>query len=757
MQSALYSILATAVDRKWIAIALVGLISLVSGLGHYDEQIVLSLFQKDTTESEVEEADDEEEEEVAVSPLRLDGADAILVIESEDFFTPESAEALRVVADELNSLEQVGGLLWIDRMPPLNIFGLLQPLLPRSRAPDAVFENAREKALEHPLVGGQLLSPDGKTMIMLVFFDWRYVLNNADATTEISKTAERAVEAFEGNDFRFRVTGWAPGAVASIEHHESNSIKFQLVGYGLCLVLALFLFRGPRAVVVVTLAPVFGVFWTTGFIQYLGYDRNGLVIVVVPVLVSLVALTDSVHLVVQIRRLRSEGLGRLEATREAVKKVGLACFLTSLTTAIGFGSLVLADSEAVQEFGISAVFGVALSFIAIVTLIPLATSTWLGTKIQEGQENGLVDRNLTKISPLIEGVLRRPGLFSILGIVSTIGLSILAMRLEPDYRIADSMPEQSEAAKAMAHLDKAFRGIEFVEVRVKWGDEVASDSPEILRLVTRIDELLSTEELIGQPLSIRNLIDALPGTGPPKERMPMIDLLPPQVKLAFYDPEKRQAKVQFRVRDLGIASYGPVYERLEAGLETIGEEFEAFELSLRGSAINRWENVYQIVVDLFRSLGVASLIIFFVLTFVYRSIRIGLVSLVPNLFPLAMAGAWLAVAGYNLEIVMVCNFTVCLGIAVDDTIHFLTRYQQERRETSDESLAIRRAFIGVGSALIMTTIVLMAGFSGVLFSDSRDHQIFAIMGIITIAMALFADLVFLPALLKKFVAPREID
>ncbi|MEM6278540.1 MAG: efflux RND transporter permease subunit, partial [Verrucomicrobiota bacterium] len=660
----------------------------------------------------------------------------------------------RAVAENLNDLEQVGGILWIDRMPPLNIFGLLQPLLPRSRAPEAVFENAREKALDHPLVGGQLLSPDGKTMIMLLFFDWRYVLNNADATTELTGTAAKAVESFEDNDFRFRITGRAPGAVASIEHYESNSIKFQLIGYGLALVLALFLFRGLRAVIVVTLPPLFGVFWTTGMIQYLGYDQNGLVIVVVPVLVSLVALTDSVHLVVQIRRFRSQGLERVEASREAVKKVGMACFLTSLTTAIGFGSLVLADSEAVQEFGIGAVCGVVLSFIAIVTLIPLASSTWLGKKIQEGQENGFVDRNLTRISPLIDRVIERPGLFSFLGIVATIVLSLIAMRLEPDYRIADSMPEKSEAAEAMLHLDEAFHGIEFVEARAEWNEEVEYGSPEILRLVTRIDELLLTEELVGEPLSIRNLIDALPGTGPPEERMPMIDLLPPQVKRAFYNPDKQYAKVQFRVRDLGIASYGPVYERLEAGLEEIGQDFENFELSLKGRSINRWENVYQIVVDLFRSLGVAVLIIFLVLTFVYRSIRIGLISLVPNLFPLAVAGAWLAVAGYNLEIVMVCNFTVCLGIAVDDTIHFLTRYQQERRATTNEATAIRKAFNGVGSALIMTTIVLMAGFSGVLFSDSRDHQIFATMGIITIAMALFADLIFLPAMLKKFVARR---
>lgn len=101
---------------------------------------------------------------------------------------------------------------------------------------------------------------------------------------------------------------------------------------------------------------------------------------------------------------------------------------------------------------------------------------------------------------------------------------------------------------------------------------------------------------------------------------------------------------------------------------------------------------------------------------------------------------------------MICNFTVCLGIAVDDTIHFLTRYAEERDSSpgDDANAVISRAFTGVGSALIMTTIILVVGFVAVMFSESRDHRVFASMGAITIAAALFADLVFLPAMLKQY-------
>jgi predicted RND superfamily exporter protein len=356
---------------------------------------------------------------------------------------------------------------------------------------------------------------------------------------------------------------------------------------------------------------------------------------------------------------------------------------------------------------------------------------------------------------IINGVLNRSGLMSVLGISLTLVLFAVSLTLRPDQRQSNDLPLNSEATIAFQHMDKAFGGLEFSRVDVSWTKNIAKDSPEILNVVTLVDDLLNSEELIGHPLSIRNLIDAQPGSGPAAERMTLMELLPPPLKRAFFVPERRQAKVTFRVQDLGIAAYGPVFERLENGLQEIQQQYPEFELKLDGGAVWRWKNLYQIVVDLAKSLGSASVIIFVVLSLVYRSLRIGLISIIPNAFPLVFTGAYLALAGYNLEIVMVCNFTICLGIAVDDTIHFLTRYLEERRTTSDEQVAIRNAFTGVGTALIMTTTVLVCGFSTVTFSESRDHRIFATMGALTIAAALVGDLLFLPALLKQFAPGKK--
>jgi uncharacterized protein len=304
-------------------------------------------------------------------------------------------------------------------------------------------------------------------------------------------------------------------------------------------------------------------------------------------------------------------------------------------------------------------------------------------------------------------------------------------------------------------MDQALGGLEFSEVEVRWSKQVTSDSPEVLNVITRVDDLLRNEALIGKPVSIRNFIDALAGEGPPAERMSLLSLLPPPLKRAFYTPETRRASVSFRVQDLGIAQYGDVFQRIETALKTLRAEHPEFTLQLNGSAVWRWRNLYQIVIDLASSLGSAAVIIFVVLGVVYRSVRIGLISVVPNIFPLAVTGAWLAISGQSLEVVSVCAFTVCLGIAVDDSIHFLTRFEEERSRFTHRDEAIRKAFTGVGTSMIMTTVVLVVGFSTVMLSDMRDQRIFASMGLLTMTSALFADLVILPAMLSHFLKDDE--
>jgi predicted RND superfamily exporter protein len=686
----------------------------------------------------------------AVREMSLSRADVVLVATSEHFFSPEGAAAMREAVADLERLPTVQEVLWLDRAPPLNIFGLREPIFPRTDASPERFQAAKAKAQEHPLIVGQLMSSDARTLLLLVRLNWFNVRSDADCSDEIKATAIRAVARHPQAGVQIQMTGDVPLYLMIIGTQKANQLKYQLIGYSMILFLAVVLFRGLSAVIIVALAPAVGVFWTIGCLRYLHMEDNPFNDVVLPIMLSLVGFTDGVHMIVQIREQRARGLSPNAATKKGVSDVGLACFLTSLTTAIGFGSLGLAHHAIVREFGWCCVLGVILEFMAVILIIPLAASSPLGKRLHVGHGEGLISKNLATIGVAIDFVIRHARVVSALGIAATIVLAGVALTLRPDDRLTNALPAGSEPQRAMAHLDTALGGLQVGEVQIRWDSSQAEDSPVVFEVIDQVDQLLASQSLIGSPLTVTRLLKALPGDGPLLERLSMVELLPPPLKRAYYKPDERMAKATFRVQDRGIAAYGPVFEQIESGLVKLEAEHPGFALQLEGRPVSRWRNLYQIVVDLASSLGSAALIIFVVLGLAYRSLRLGLIAVVPNVFPLAVTASMLVALGLPLEVVSVCSFTICLGIAVDDTIHFLTRYTEEQRVEKDEIQAIRKAFIGVGTGMIMTTIVLVAGFSTVLWSEVRDHRVFCAMGSLTLVAALVGDLFILPAMLVTF-------
>ena len=199
---------------------------------------------------------------------------------------------------------------------------------------------------------------------------------------------------------------------------------------------------------------------------------------------------------------------------------------------------------------------------------------------------------------------------------------------------------------------------------------------------------------------------------------------------------------------MGIAVYKPVFARVDAALA--GLEGDGLRIVMTGDPIIWGRYLDRMVWDLLKSLALASAIILVVMGLVYRSVRIGLIAIVPNLFPIVATGAMLAFLKMPLVIETVCAFTICLGIAVDDMIHFLSRYRLECLRGNVGDVAIRESFIKVGSPLVVTTVLMVTGFATVLWSELPGFRMFGAMACATLAAAFVADLIILPALLKIF-------
>lgn len=686
----------------------------------------------------------------------LSRSEAFLVVEVDELFRREVIQALRAIEKHLESLPQVRTVFWIDDIPMLNRFGFADPLLPSDDAAESSFREARRRTLEHPLVVGQLISEDGRGLLLPVTFDWLMVTSDEDVSGGLLREARQEVARFLDDaspknrpDIKIGLTGRVPIYLAQKSAFDRNQGLFRWIGYGMVFVLAVLMFRGLSAVLIVAAAPALGAFLSFGLIEIFDVPLNSLSNVVLPVLISMIGFTDGVHLMVHLRRLRAEGHSEERAAELAMQRIGPACWLTSLTTAIGFGSLLLADSEFVQDFGKACSIGVLVTFLAVILFIPLICSTRLGHRIHHGHERDIVSRLVTSWRGVIRSVLQHRYPVGCIGIAITLVLGLNALRLRPDSRLANSMPASSPAYRTLARCDELFGGIEFVQAVVHWPESLAADSPLILDAVHEVEQLVESEPLLRHPLSIRNMLDTFPGDPADRAtRMTFVSLIPSGLRQFFLRTDSDEAPIVLRIQDRGIAVYEPVFRRLEERMQQLEERFPGFEFQFRGDAVRRSRDLFQIVVDLSTSLITAAVIILIVLTAVYRSWRIGLISVIPNMFPLAVTASVLYFTGQPINIASVCAFVVCLGIAVDDTIHFLSRFLWELKRDGDVDAAIQRAFEGVATALIMTTVILVAGFGTVLMSDLPGHRIFAAMACSTIAAALLGDLIFLPALLS---------
>ena len=686
--------------------------------------------------------------------FRPDRADSFLVIRSSDLFAPSSIQALRSLVASIENLPYIQSVFWIEDLPPLNIFGLSPAWIPDDTAEVSEYWEAKERILKHPLVYGQLISPDATTLLLPIRYDWMGIQQDEDCTVNLLAASQTAVDAFP-TDFEIEITGRVPLYLAAQKAFRDNHRKFQIISYILVFFIATALFRDVGTIMIVGAVPAISMFWTAGALDLLSIQGNDLTSVVLPVLITMVGLTDGVHLMVVFRKHWTSGQNRFAALHQAIGAVGVACLLTSITTAVGFGSLLLARSTPIRDFGIACSVGVLVTFVAVLTIIPALTISRLGKLVGHVKTNHR-PFELTKFNQLLNFILHRYRSISMLGALLTILCIVVSLSLKPDARTINALPADSPATRALQHCNESMGGIDFVKVSGEFPKSSSETDVYFLEVINEINKFLSHESLLRHPLSIQDLLDSL-GRKPSNKSMDYVELLSPGVRSVFLSQSRDQIQIYIRTQDLGAAIYAPIFARLNKKLENLEDAYPGLELKLSGIPVKTSRDVSLIVYDLVASLGTASIIILVVMIIFYRSWRIGLVTIIPNLFPLALTGALLVATDQNLAIVSVCALAVCIGIAVDDSIHFLTRFRQELEKRFDVESAIRSTFFGVGGALVITTLILISGFATVLISPLPTHRMFSMMACATIGGALVGDLLFLPALLKWLIRqPSDI-
>ena len=597
--------------------------------------------------------------------------------------------------------------------------------------------------------------------------------DSASNSNSNSDSANNGVAAYE-----VRFAGLPFVRVETVRNLKSEQRIFWPVTAVLYLTLLWFIYRDPVLTVLPLVAVGFASLWSLAVLPLTGTSVNVLNNIV-PSLILVIGVCNAVHMLHGYRAARLAGLKGPAASRRMMEELGVPAFLTSLTTAIGFLSLMVARNESLQRLGWQAGAGVMLSYVALVLVLPTLVGWWNDRYDQDRYDQDRYDRAATTAArpagmPWLDRVVTlmtvRPWV-SLACATFVLAVSLWAgAQVKIDANVIDTFPPGHPIYESNKLVEEKLGGIQPLEIQLAATREEFFTDAEALRQVFKVQQAIAKHEPV---LQIRSLVDLvaevhgvvddadIPALLTQQKVDYALDLLRRHQAGAlsqFIDQDGTRIRLGARLRAAGIQTTLATISSIEAAAPTWLAEFDgAVTLRPTGNAYISARGLDYFIRDLSFSLITASAVIFLVLVVVFRSVRMGLLGVLPTIMPLALTLALVPVYGYQLNTSTAVVFTITIGMAVDNTIHILIRFRSLRRDGLGLEEAIRDTFRHAGAAVVASNLLLIAGFSILFVSDFEPIFRVAALTTTTIGAAMVAALLVLPELLLLFGGPIGRD
>ena len=627
---------------------------------------------------------------------------------------------------------------------------------------DAGVARVRDIALSAVEIAGRLVSRDGRVGGVAVSF---VLPENADAATvEITDHLDAMLAEARAShpDLAYHLTGDIVMDRAFADTTQDEMRTLAPLVFVIIVAAAAVLLRSVLGTLALVVTLVFVVNTTLGFAGWIGTVFNpansG-----VPIIVMTVAVAHSVHIVAATLANMGRGLGRPEAIAESLRGNAWPVFLTTVTTAIGFLSLNASDAPPFRVLGNLVAFGVLCAFVYSMTLLPALLSILpLRAPRARAAESGFFDR----LGDFV--VARRTFLLGFVGVVTAALLSGIP-RIELTDNWTQYFDERFEFRRDTDFVIENLTGMESLEYSLPAGREGGITDPPYLRAVDAFAEWLRAQPEVVHvqafPDIMKRLNRNMHGDDPVFHRLPDDAELAAQYLLLYELSLPFGSDLNNRI-DVGksatrlTATMRSLTSRQQRELDARAQDWlraNAPELATEASGVSIvFAHLSQRNIEsMLRGTIIAMALISLILVGVFRSVRLGLVSLVPNFLPAAMSfGLWGYLVG-NVGLAGSVMVAIAFGIIVDDTIHFLSKYLKARREGLLSPDAVRSAFRSVGHALWTTTAVLSLGFLVFASSGFEVSWALGLMVTMTIVLALLADFLLLPPLLMAIDRERR--
>ncbi len=662
---------------------------------------------------------------------------------------------------EILQVEGVDDVYSVTRMDHIEAEGAeirVCPLVPDLPASPEKMREARKNALEDPFVTGQILSEDGSTAALVIQFT--HNIGDVNKTLAAVDDIQGILREQVGSSCEYHVSGLVAITAFMNRYCLMDLVTFLPVGIAIVFVILLAVFRTLAAVLTTLGAILLSVVWTLGLMGLMNVPIT-VTTTMLPVLILVIGVSDAVHLITQYYEGIAGGRQREDALKNAVYKVGTPCFLTSVTTAMGFSSLLLSNLRPVRDFGLYAALGIFFAFLIFIFLVPVFLSFLAPPR------SGAVERlragRTTRVMERIAALTERhpwPVLFLSVGIIGLAAFGIVRIRVDTNYY--EYFYESDPIVRSIRFIDRNLTGIEPLRILLHTQEPDGVKDPAFLEKVDALESYLQAypevSRVFGLPDPLRRMNRLLNEDRPEYEVLPgsreaaaqyllLLSLAGGDEMLGFLtNADYSSVQVVAMLRLVGTTREGEILRELRQYLKERFSPEVSFELT--DAAVLNPTLAHHLVNSQFKTFFLAFMLIFGAMTFLFRSVRVGLLTIVPNVLPVLVTAGLMGFAGITLNVVTVMVASIAIGIAVDDTIHILTRYRIERLETRDPSEAMRHTLASSGRAVVFTSVVFTAGFMITFFSRFKLPCHFGILCASIMVGALVADLLLLPALLR---------
>ncbi|PRP67476.1 efflux RND transporter permease subunit [Nonlabens agnitus] len=525
-----------------------------------------------------------------------------------------------------------------------------------------------------------------------------------------------------------------------------------------------FFFRSWRATFISIITVVIGVMWAFGILGLLQYEITVLT-ALIPPLIIVIGIPNCIFLINKYQQEIKKHGNQAKSLQRVITKIGNATLMTNITTASGFATFIFTESTLLKEFGVVASICIISIFLISLMVIPIIYS-YLPLPKERHLEH-LRKRWIGAFVDWMENMVRNHRIAIYISSVAVLIASFIGMyQIRISGSLIEDMPKGAQFYKDIKFFEESFDGIMPVEILVDTRSKEGVTKSKNLKKLERLEEhIIETPEL-SRPLSVVSLVkyskQAFYGGDPEfydlptsNERMFMAPLMQSSgtdigLMSSYVDSTGQIARVTTFMKDMGTDRMERVEENLIAQVNTIFPA-ESYDTLITGKALVFQKGTNYLINNLIISLSLAIILIAVFMAFMFRSYKMILVSLIPNLLPLLITAGLMGFIGVPIKPSTILVFSIAFGISVDDTIHFLAKYRQE---LIANDWKIKKSVYGAlretGVSMFYTSIVLFFGFSTFTISSFGGTVALGALVSATLLFAMLANLLLLPSMLLSF-------